>query len=307
VADTPEKRPANGSGKKETRKKRLGKKATTWSGSLIGAAIIAFITSYFTALGTHAASANPGQPTGNPIQITVGNVTGADGDPSSVLPMPVRLSKKMLNYLNSMDGNPVNPAYQHWFSDRNVAFARAVDIQLVVQGNRHHLVRIIDITPVERCSAPLHGTLFFSPPQGADPSAKLYFDLDNPQLPASYSRPAPPKQSSDYFGQYSISLAYGDQFTFQIIASTQRQYCQFGLNLTVVDDGKVTVQSANDHGRPFRVTSYLAGKRGSSGINFPGYRDLYLSGAAAPPSEYGSPNAFGRYPWGKGNPRTFRW
>jgi len=189
---------------------------------------------------------------------------------------------------------------QAWLADHDMAFAGRVDIQLVVQGNRRHLVRIINIKPVEHCSAPLDGTMFFAPGQGEDVSAQLYVDLDNPQVPAEYTKAWSVKRYPDYFGQYSISLGFGEQFTFQVAVSTSRQFCQFELDLTALDGGKTVTETVNDHGKPFRITPIPAG----GGTIFSSYQVLYLDNEIAR-SVY--PNITNTNPWIRVNSKKFSW
>jgi len=259
---------------------------------MAGTAIVAFVTAFATVLGTSAASTatGPAQPAGGPVQVTVGNVDGADG--SKALPKPVFLSAGKLRHLNSA-----------WFSAHDYTYVGQVDIQLVVQGNRHHVVRIINITPVEKCSAPLHGTMFFGPNQGADGSTRLYLDLDNPQRPAAYFHPDSQKKYPDYFGQYSISLAFGKQFTFQVYAATLHQYCTFTFKLEIVDNGKVVTENVSNHGEPFRLTA-LPPENRDGRLSFPNYRVLYISGEIAS-TFYPQPNTYGEDPWVRANPKKF--
>lgn len=290
--------------RKRSRKKLPSGRALAWIGSIVTSAIVAFIAAFGTVLGTNAASpaATPAPPTGDPVQVTVGNVGGDDS--SMALPKPVTLSVKQLVHLGAENDGPGSASYA-WFSAHDAAFVSQANIQLVVQGNRHSLARIINIHPMERCSAPLNGTMFFAPGQsGQDSSAHLYLNLDNPQLPASYTLPSSYEKHPNYFGQYSISLGFGDQFTFQIAVSTLRQYCEFTLDVVVLDDGKTVVESVSNHGKPFRITSFPA--TGSNGkVSFSRYRDLYLGGAAIPDGV--DHNADGAASWIRGNPNTFTW
>jgi hypothetical protein len=230
----------------------------------------------------------------------VGNVGGADS--SMALPSPVTLSAQQLANIG-VENHVPGSASDAWFAAHNAAFVGQTNIQLVVQGNRRNLVRIINILPIERCSTPLDGTMFFAPGQGGqDLSAHLYLNLDAPQTPASYTLPTSGKKYPNYFGQYSISLAFGDQFTIQIAASTQRQYCAFTLDLVALTNGKKVVEPVSNHGKPFLVTPLpVTGSNGK--LSFSSYRDLYLGGAAIPNGK----NPDGALDWIKGNPHTFNW
>jgi hypothetical protein len=290
--------------RKHFRKKLPGGKALAWLSSMVTAAIVAFVAAYATVLGTHAASpAAAATPlTGDPVQATLGNVDGADS--SMAFPKPMVLSAKQLASVGAENDVP-GSASDAWFAAQDAAFVGQANIQLVVQGDRHNLVRIINILPVEHCSAPLDGTMFFAPGQGGqEPSAQLYLNLDDPRLPASYTLPTSFKQYPNYFGQYSIPLSLGQQFTIQIAASTQRQYCAFTLDLVVLNDGKTSVEPVSNHGRPFRVTSEPA--TGSNGKQrFSSYHDLYLGGAAIPDGAEQNPGA--GITWIRGNPHAFTW
>jgi hypothetical protein len=276
-------------------------KLLAWVGGLASSAIVAFVAAFATVLGTQAASPAAGSSLtplhGGPILVTLGNVTGADG--SMALPKPLILGAKDLAVLTAA-ANGRTYGYQAWLAAHNMAFAGLVNIQIVVQGNRHHTVRIINVKPVETCSAPLSGTMFFAPGQGADTSARLYVNLDNPQLPAEYSRPPSEKKYPNYFGQYSVSLGFGQQFTFQVTASTSRHFCQFELQLTALDDGKMILETVNDHGKPFRLTPIPAG----GGPIFSNYKVLYLDSEIA--RSY-FPKITSPAPWVKVNPNKFNW
>jgi hypothetical protein len=304
MADRPKKRPAENSDDPVPGKRHLGNKAFAWAGSLVGVAIVAFITAYFTTLGNNVASSAslPASPKGGPVQVTVGNVDAVGQ--SMVLPKPVRLGTRELNYLNASLGGP-STGYAAWFSKARAAFVHAIDIQLVIQGNRHHLVRVINITPTVKCSAALHGTLFYSPSQGEDTGAYLYFNLDRSQLNASYTHEDSGRKYPNYFGRYSISLSYGKQYTLQVTASTSKQYCQFGLSLTIIDDGKTLIESIDNHGQPFRVTALLPGMPDEHKVDFAGYGELYLGGVASDPIIGGKRNSFGASPWVRADPKTY--
>ena len=267
--------PAN---KKGSRGKVAAARILKWGGGLASAGLLAFITAYFTVLGNHAASAAQQSPAGEPIIATVGNIT-EDGA-SMVLPGPVALNKQQLNALSSSIDAP-NSSYSNWFTNHKAAFVNSAGIQLTVQGNRHSTVQIVNITPLAECSNPLRGTLFYAPGQSDDVSAHLYFNLNDPQAPASYTRPNSAVIRPDYFANYTISLKYGEIFTFQLTASLVKKYCQFTFVISGITDGKKFTESVSDDGRPFRVTSLLLEppSAGDTPI-YSDYQDVYVSGPA---------------------------
>jgi len=143
--------------------------------------------------------------------------------------------------------------------------------------------RIVDIQPATSCTQPLHGTLFYSPSAAGDPVTQLNLNLDKPQIPASYevynqvNGVWTPKNISNYFGHYTVSLKYGEQFTFDIDAATELHYCQFTLKMTVVDGSGSVVESIDNNGKPFRVTA-IYGREAAP--TFSRYNVVYLGGIA---------------------------
>jgi hypothetical protein len=291
--------------KKRSGKGQFAARVLAWGGGLVSAALLAFITAYFTVLGNHAASAAPEPPAGEPIIAMVGNIT--EDSESMVLPRPVNLSAQQLSSLNASDGTP-NSSYVDWFVSHKAAFVEAAEIQLVVQGNGRGLVQIVNITPVERCSQPLRGTLFYAPGQGQDVSAHLYYNLNDPQAPAGYTHANTEGAIyPDYFGHYTISLAFGKIFTFQITASVRNRYCQFTLIVAGIANGKTFTESVNNHGQPFRVTSLLPEPPTTEHVpSFAGYQDLYLGGIAAGLVDGNRENPYGVGLWVRANPKTYR-
>lgn len=130
-------------------------------------------------------------------------------------------------------------------------------------------------------------------------SARLYLDLGDPLEPDAYALGSSVKEYPDYFGRYTVSLGYGDQYTFQVTASTSNQYCAFELALTIIDDGKTVIETVGDHGQPFRLTS---GPEQGNRVSFSGYRVLYLDFASAGPDF--NPRGL---PWVQGNPKKYVW
>jgi hypothetical protein len=267
---------------------------------LVSAGLLAFITAYFTVIGSHAASPAPQSPAGAPIIATVGEIDEDGGN--MVPPNPVMLNANQLTKLSVSAAAP-NSSYANWFAIHKGAFAGPAVIQLVVQGNRSGIVQIVNVSPAESCSRPLHGTLFYAPGQGSSASLGLYLNLNDPQTPASYTEGSSTVRHPDYFGNYTISLQHGEVFTFEITAAVTHSSCQFTLVLTGISDGKTFTQSVNDHGYPFRVTSLLTKPFSADSIpDFIDYQDLYLAGPAAGYKQDSNGTAL----WIRGNPKTYR-
>lgn len=286
--------------KNRSRGKVVVVRVLKWGGGLTGAALLAFTTAYFTVLGNRAASEAPRPPSGEPVKVTVGEIT-EDGA-SMVLPSPVGLNAQQLSSLSSSADTPKS-SYSDWFSSHKAAFVNSANIQLTVQGHRKNIVQIVNITPLVRCSQPLRGTLFYAPGQSDDVSTHLYFNLNDPQAPASYTKTDSATRYPNYFGNYTISLKYGEVYTFQIKTSVANRYCQFSFAIAGISDGKNFTESVNDDGQPFRVTSLLPeGSAANSVPSFAGYQDLYVAGAAAGYKQ----DKDGTNLWTRGNPNYYR-
>ena len=194
--------------------------------------------------------------------------------------------------LRTLNSNPFANADYGWLIQHGAVATGTVDIQLVVQGNRTDTVRILNIKPAANCTNPLHGTMFYSPSAGSDPITQLNMNLDDPDIPASYTENrqvdgmVQGKTISDYFGHNTVSLSNGEQFTFDIHVSTALHYCQFSLDMTVVDGTKTVVESVNNHDAPFRVTA-LYGKKRDLLPTFSRYSVVYLGGVATPKGHNG--------------------
>jgi hypothetical protein len=231
---------------------------------------------------------------GLPAQFTIGNIQGADG--SVALPSATRLSARQLSALNAKN-QLTDGSYAAWFADRGFAYTGQVTVEVQAQGNLDHTVRIINIVPVERCSAPYSGTLFSNPGQAENLNPQLYLDLNDPSRPVAYTREGSAAQQQDYFRRYSISLRQGEQETFDVTAVVRRRSCQFTLNMTVLDGSSSVTETVSDHGQPFRLTSQGG---------FASYQDLYLGGAISEQITKGQLNQYEEAPWIRADPKTYR-
>lgn len=172
-----------------------------------------------------------------------------------------------------------------WFVERGGVPLETAFVRLVLEGNRSNAVRIVDADVDPDCSAPLDGTIFLDPPAGADQSIRLDFDLDAPDSAPTYR--AEDGSTAQFFPAQTISLANGEQVTLVVTASTQEQYCTFGVVLSVLEGDRTTEVRIPEAGaRPFAVTArlddvaydevYLGGVICSNGFVRAG--DAYFSG-----------------------------
>lgn len=144
-----------------------------------------------------------------------------------------------------------------WLEARGGSPPGTVFVRLVLAGNRTDPVRIIDVAPVARCTAPLDGVLFEDPPAGNDESIRIDFDLDTPGTPGR-THNGDGSVGGAFFPAHTISLGPGEQQVLIATATTRKQSCEIRFALTVLD-GKdrttVTVPEADQPG--FRVTAAL--------------------------------------------------
>jgi hypothetical protein len=128
--------------------------------------------------------------------------------------------------------------------------------------------------------------------------------LNNPQAPASYTTANSGTRHPNYFGNYTISLRFGEVFTFQITASVTNKYCQFTFMIAGISDGKKFTEQVNDNGQPFRVTSLLSeSPAADTNPSFTAYQDLYVSGPAAGYRQ----DSNGTDLWIRVNPKSYRY
>ncbi|MFE5521630.1 hypothetical protein ACFQ9Q_28520 [Streptomyces virginiae] len=110
----------------------------------------------------------------------------------------------------------------------------------------------------KHCEPALRGTLFESPGGGGgSPIPTVRFDLDKPVV------------SPKAFAKTEYKLKKGEQQTFAIETATESQACEFRVLFHVRVGTKTTTVTADDAGRPFKVTSRLPYEQ---------YQVLYVGG-----------------------------
>jgi len=268
-----------------------------WIGGVASLAVTTLVTVYATGVGNFLASStvNPA-PGGLPVQIAVRHLH--DTGDTHVIPRQVAVTSGDLSALDSL--NPTDPAYQAWFQEHQAVDVDATDVELVAEGHRRHTVQIVAIQPVTTCRRPLLDTLFYSPSAGSNETTQLLFDLDRPEEPPGYTDQNGAPLGKDYFATHTVSLAESEQFTFDLDFKIAAAYCQFTLDVTVVDSGKEVVEHVDDNGQPFRVTSMT--DRGHTPGEFSAYQALYVGGIV---NVDGPTNSFGEITWSKADPMTW--
>jgi hypothetical protein len=265
------------------------KRRVTWIPGVLSAALAALVGAWFVwfagpppapssagpppAFSSESSSGNSPTPSGPPVRITLGNIGVIDQ--SYILPKPVTLTAQQLNTLNA-EAQSNSPKYLQWLAAQHASFDNSLDFLLVVQGNRHQTVRIINIVPSEHCTAPLHGTLILDLNAGSVVNTRLFFDLNQPRAPVSYIDPNTNQTVPDYFSRYGVTLNYGEQFSFGVLArGVQSGTCSVVFVMTVLVGNETVRETVSDRGQPFSVTGAEIGTEPGS---LSAYGDVYISG-----------------------------
>jgi hypothetical protein len=239
-----------------------------WVGGLITAAVIAAVTAAVTVVVTqHAAVAkNTTVRHGPPVKVdSVTVLRTAQQAGIYTFQRTVKLSRPDLQALNRLQGDTA--AYDAWFRRRGGVDPSQSHVQLVVEGNANQPARIINITVIKSCQAPLTGTLFDNPPAAGQPALPISFDLDSPQSIAQS------RDGHDYFPMSTIVLKPGEEQVIEITATAVRHYCRYSLELTVLVGNHTTTENVTNDGEPFLVSALYKSPR---------YHALYAGGVVSP-------------------------
>lgn len=291
---------------------RILRKPAVWGGSVITAVMVGVVTwkiqQFFSP--AVAPSASPA------VSASVSPAPSVSGAPTSTRSgLAVRVAATQVEHTEDHEGwvfrekldltnadlkSLRDRSTDEWFTERGAVDPDFSAIKLVLEGNRNKPVRIVGMRAITRCTAPLAGTLFVYPNGGVDESVKIGFDLDRPR-PIAQTLEGYKLGGDDYFANKTVSLKSGEQQTFQIAAKTSEHYCQYRLELSIVDDGKTVTQLVDNNGEPFQVTARVTKGYWTTPGAFSSYRALYVGGLALPggrttrkdPATYGLGEDFG--------------
>jgi hypothetical protein len=255
-----------------SRVRRLAKKPIAWICGLITVGAGAFVVQ----IATKAASdvTQPAAATGAPARLDLERVVPRPGE-SYVSADTAPLTSAEFGQLNAL--SQADPGYHDWLTAHGLVPMGAIKVEFVIEGNRSHTVRVVDIRPVMKCADPLTGTLFESSSSGIDMTTQLFVDLDSPNAPLAYITTAAngdTTRGTDFFGTNTVSLAPGEQYTFDVLASTATHYCTFTLAMTTLDGDKTVMETLDDRGKPFGISAQTK--------NAVGYSVKYVGGLANP-------------------------
>ena len=238
---------------------------TSWIGGIIAAAAAGTLTAALS--GVFGGWLEQATQTGPAVSVdSVATYrSDATGD-SVVFPEGTDFSEADLNELNSVEDDVA------WLEARGGVAVSTVYISMALSGNRSDPVRITDITASTQCEEPLKGLRFENPPAGADDSISVSFNLDDANPTALFSNPEGDLES--FFPARTISLMEGEQQVVLIDASTQEQYCEFAIELHVLEGDQTKVQEVRQaDDTHFAVTASVPDSE---------YEDIYLGGVICP-------------------------
>lgn len=248
-----------------------------WVATLVTAVVTGVAVALATTYSQHEVSA--GQPKGPPV--VVEHVAALPGKGQSfVFPQPLVLSRAQLMAFDSTAAGH-NPGWDarnqdySWAWKHGGAAADGVIITLDVQGNRKTAVRIKYMSLVEQCRSPATGTLFFEPGGGQTANIQMGFDLDQ-MYPIAQSMDT----GKPYFLKNTITLAYGEQQEIQLDASTREHYCEFRIDMSVLDptnNNEIFHEMISNGSQPFRVAAVRYDPK-TVRPKWAAYHRLYLAG-----------------------------
>ena len=160
-------------------------------------------------------------------------------------------------------------------------------IKLDVKGNRKAAVRIEGMQLAEQCRSPATGTLFYSPSQGSGPVVRMGFNLDQVHPIARLLNNLARTFGGPYFLQNTITLGYSEQQQIQLFVTSKKHYCEFRIDMSVLDGSNIIHEMIGNGSQPFRVTAAITApvpnEPGWTIIKYAAYQRLYVGEAAQNP------------------------
>lgn len=207
----------------------------------------------------------------------------------------VVLSQSQLRHVNSIYfGDTTGTSFANYLFSLGGYAENVAITQLVVQNNQQAPIRILDIHVVKSCHAPLTGTLFFNPSQGADESIYIGFNLDSADTDAKVAPAGNVTSSSpNYFTGKTVSIEPGAQQVFDLVARTSYHTCTFRYLATILNGDKKVDQLIGDGSQPFRISALVANLHDQ---RLSDYSVVYAGGPSSPARDEA---------WVRVNPKTY--
>jgi hypothetical protein len=266
-----------------------GKATVAWVGGLL----TAIVTGVAVALSVHFSDhvvdvKRPAAQNGPPITIQHVSAAPIAGD-TFAFPEPLNLPHAQLEAFDNT-ANGYMPGWvgknqdYPWAWEHGGAAVDGIAIKLDVRGNRNSPVRIESMQLAEQCRDPLKGTLFYSPSAGGGAVMQMLFNLDKVHPIAQLPTNSGAQFGKPYFLLQTITLASDEQQQIQLVASTQKHYCEFRIDMAVLDGTNIVHEMINNGKRPFRVTASimeLDPLLNERIIKYRVYQRLYVGGVAS--------------------------
>jgi hypothetical protein len=244
------------------------KRPLVWLGSIVGALIIAISTAFGTGIGqrlysaafSHSPSGSLNSPTASsgssegPIAIE-SLAYFPDASLGFTDAFPYQVSGEQLAALESNRTSDADVYRNDLFRLGGVAVGQ-IGLQVVISGNDSQTVTITDIKVLQRCTAPLTGTLLVSPLTIAPslaPVTGISFNLDE-RFPEAQNY-VNGSTSGSFFADKTIALNQGETQTLLLIAETYYRYCQFTFKLVIATSSGSTTELITNDGKSFEVTA----------------------------------------------------
>jgi len=191
---------------------------------------------------------------------------------------PQSWSQAQIDSINAAQGMGFE-AMQEVMRSFNGVDPEVENISLVLEGATSPGAEITNMGVIkDQCGPPLDGGFFASPAAGSGANVNINFDLDKAVVIAE--SPNENGSYSEFFKTHSVSLAPGEQVPFLISVSSHNQYCQFRLQITVVDANGSNSQVIDNDGGEFSVTGKLWDSTPGVG-SYHRYRSLYIGGVSS--------------------------
>jgi hypothetical protein len=166
----------------------------------------------------------------------------------------------------------------------DIVDVRTTTAKVRLTGRLRRGLRIFDAkVRIHARRSPITGTFYHAiGPQAAESVVKLTTDLDGPRpILVEDREKRSAEDSTSYFLDHDITLAYGEHVTFVVTATTERFDVSWDIAFSaVLDDGSEATVIVDHNGRPWRTTA----KR----PRFSDYRAVYEELDSNPSSPTGS-------------------
>jgi hypothetical protein len=129
-------------------------------------------------------------------------------------------------------------------------------LRVSVQGLHDSPVVIQDISArIVRRHEPIAHTIVSCPLEGQIDVISLGFDLDEPEpMARQYEND---EFGAPYFGASAIRVDRGEPIEIDVIAVTEKCYCEWTMELVAIVDGEEETFVLDDNGQPFRTSASL--------------------------------------------------